>query len=124
MERKPQKEGIYVYIWLIHFAEQQKRTQHCETTILQQKFNLQNKIYPFKKRDGEEMRLQEDQSQRGHLSFRIFSRCIFTIASSSEAKQRGKAAVPGRLGGGEARGCWGTRKARALLRFSDFLRDQ
>ena len=28
-------EGIYVYIWLIHFALQQKITQHYEAIILQ-----------------------------------------------------------------------------------------
>ena len=27
--------GIYVYIWLIHFAIQQKLTQHCKAIILQ-----------------------------------------------------------------------------------------
>ena len=30
-----QKEGIYVYVWLIYFAVQQKVTQHCKATILQ-----------------------------------------------------------------------------------------
>ena len=29
------KEGIYVYVWLIHFAVQQKLTQHCKATKLQ-----------------------------------------------------------------------------------------
>ena len=28
------KEGIYVYIWLIHFAVPQKLTQHCKGTIV------------------------------------------------------------------------------------------
>ena len=32
-----QKKGIHVYVWLIHFAVQQKLTQHCKATILQQK---------------------------------------------------------------------------------------
>ena len=31
------EEGIYVHVWLIHFAVQQKLTQHCKATILQQK---------------------------------------------------------------------------------------
>ena len=26
---------IYIYIWLNHFAVQQKLTQHCKSTILQ-----------------------------------------------------------------------------------------
>ena len=34
---KSKKEGIYVYIWLIHFILQQKLTQHCKATILQLK---------------------------------------------------------------------------------------
>ena len=28
---------IYIYVWLIHFAVQQKLTQHCKATILQLK---------------------------------------------------------------------------------------
>ena len=31
------KEGIYVYVWLIHFVVQQKLTQHCKATIPQLK---------------------------------------------------------------------------------------
>ena len=30
MGRKSKEEGIYGYVRLIHFAEQQKRTQHCK----------------------------------------------------------------------------------------------
>ena len=37
MERKSKKERIYVYMWLIHFAIQQKLTQHRKATILQKK---------------------------------------------------------------------------------------
>ena len=37
MGRKSKEEGIYVYVWLIHFAVQQKLTQHCKATILQLK---------------------------------------------------------------------------------------
>ena len=29
------KEWIYIYVQLIHFAVQQKLTQHCKSTILQ-----------------------------------------------------------------------------------------
>ena len=32
MGRNP-KKGIHVYLWLIHFAVQQKLTQQCEATI-------------------------------------------------------------------------------------------
>ena len=34
---RSKREGIYVYIWLIHFVVQQKLTQHCKATILQKK---------------------------------------------------------------------------------------
>ena len=32
-----QREGIYVYIWLIHFVVEQKLTQHCKAIICQLK---------------------------------------------------------------------------------------
>ena len=35
MGRKSKEEGIYVHMWLIHFAVQQKLTQHCKATRLQ-----------------------------------------------------------------------------------------
>ena len=38
MGRKSKKEWIYVYVLLIHFAIQQKLTQHCKATIVQEKF--------------------------------------------------------------------------------------
>ena len=28
------KDGIYVYVWLIHFTVQQKLTQYCKATKL------------------------------------------------------------------------------------------
>jgi len=31
------KEGIYIYIQLIHFAVKQKQTQHCKAIILKLK---------------------------------------------------------------------------------------
>ena len=37
MEQKSKKEGICVYIWLIHFAVQQKLTQHCKAMIKEKK---------------------------------------------------------------------------------------
>ena len=36
MRKESSKEWIYVYAWLIHFAVQQKLTQHCKSNILQQ----------------------------------------------------------------------------------------
>ena len=35
--RKFQREGIYVYLWLLHFVVQQKLIQHCKAIILQLK---------------------------------------------------------------------------------------
>ena len=35
-----QREGIYVYLWLIHLAIWQKSTQYCKATILQLKINI------------------------------------------------------------------------------------
>ena len=35
MGKESKKEWICVYVLLIHFAVQQKLTQHCESTILQ-----------------------------------------------------------------------------------------
>jgi len=37
MGRKSKEEGIYVHMWLIHFAVQQKLTPHYKATILQYK---------------------------------------------------------------------------------------
>ena len=34
-ERRLKREGLYVYIWLIHFVVQQKLTQHGKVIILQ-----------------------------------------------------------------------------------------
>ena len=42
MGRKSKEEGIYVHMWLIHFAVQQKLTQHCKATRLQ--FKKKKKI--------------------------------------------------------------------------------
>ena len=33
MGRKSEKEGIYIYVQLIHFAVQQKLTQHCKANM-------------------------------------------------------------------------------------------
>ena len=34
---RSKREGIYVYIWLLHFVVQQKLTSHCKAMILQLK---------------------------------------------------------------------------------------
>ena len=35
MGRQSEKEGMYVYVWLIHFAVWQKLTQHFKANTLQ-----------------------------------------------------------------------------------------
>ena len=47
MGRKSKKEGICVYVWLIHFAVQQKLTQQCKATILQKKKNCKKTTNKF-----------------------------------------------------------------------------
>ena len=39
VEERLRREGIYVYLWLIHVDVWQKPTQHCKATILQLKIN-------------------------------------------------------------------------------------
>jgi len=51
MGRKPKREGIHVYVWLIHFAMQQKLTQHFKAYI-PIKINLKKK----KRKKAEERR--------------------------------------------------------------------
>ena len=38
IEKESKKEWVCVYVWLIHFAIQQKITQPCKLTILQHNF--------------------------------------------------------------------------------------
>ena len=40
MRGRLKREGIYLYLQLIHIAVQQKLTQHCKAIILQLKINL------------------------------------------------------------------------------------
>ena len=47
MGRKSKGEGIYVYIQLIHFAEQQQLTQCCQATILQFKNQIKKKNFTW-----------------------------------------------------------------------------
>ena len=44
------KEGIYVYLWLIHVDVWQKPTKFCNAIILQLKNKLIFKILPVKKK--------------------------------------------------------------------------
>ena len=38
---KSRRQWIYVYVWLIHFAVQQKLTEHCKSNRLQYKLRKQ-----------------------------------------------------------------------------------
>ena len=37
--REPKREGIYVYLWMIHIVVWQKPTQYCKAVIFQLKIN-------------------------------------------------------------------------------------
>ena len=39
-----EREGIYVYVWLIHVDVQQKPTQYCKATTLQFKINKKSLV--------------------------------------------------------------------------------
>ena len=43
VEGRFKREGIYVYIWLIHFLVQHKLIQHCTATI----FSIKKKQQPM-----------------------------------------------------------------------------
>ena len=47
MGKKSKKEEIYVYVWLIHFAIQQKLALQCRATILQSKQQQKNISFMF-----------------------------------------------------------------------------
>ena len=49
MGRRSKREGIYVYVQLIHAVVQQKLTQHCKALILQLKINKSKTNYPIEK---------------------------------------------------------------------------
>ena len=38
--RRFKREGVYVYLWLMHVRVWQKPTQHCKAIILQLKINV------------------------------------------------------------------------------------
>jgi len=54
------REGIYVYLWLIHFLVRQKATQHCKAIILQLTMNF--KKYKIERNDN-------SQSRRTYLPY-------------------------------------------------------
>ena len=66
MGRRFKKEGIYVYLWLIHVDVWHKPTQFCKTIILQLKNNLKNKernLKNFKFKKLYQVKLKEDRVQ-------------------------------------------------------------
>jgi hypothetical protein len=42
-EKEAKREGIYVYVWLIHVEVWQQTTQFCKAIILQLKINFKSK---------------------------------------------------------------------------------
>ena len=73
-EGNPKKEGICVYVWLIHFVGEQKITQHSKATILQY-FLFNSAIWGFERFrvQGEgsmfQMMLYKDKWDQSMLSF-------------------------------------------------------
>ena len=66
MGRRFKKEGIYVYLWLIHVDVWHKPTQFCKAIILQLKNNLKNKernLKNFKFKKLYQVKLKEDRIQ-------------------------------------------------------------
>ena len=66
MGRRFKKEGIYVYLWLIHVDVWHKPTQFCKAIILQLKNNLKNKernLKNFKFKKLYQVKLKEDRVQ-------------------------------------------------------------
>ena len=44
MGKESKKEWVYVYVKLIHFAVHLKQTQHCKSTIIQDKLKKKSKV--------------------------------------------------------------------------------
>ena len=49
MGEESEKEEIYVYVWLNHFAVHLKLAQHCKSTILQYKIKIKQRKIDFYK---------------------------------------------------------------------------
>ena len=47
MGKESEKEWLYVYAWLNHFAVHVKLTQHCKSTVLQYKIKIKKKNKVF-----------------------------------------------------------------------------
>ena len=56
MGGRSRREGIYVYLWLIHADIWQKPTQYCKAIILQLKMKKKNEVYKTNAREGVEKR--------------------------------------------------------------------
>ena len=48
MEKESEKDRIYVYVYLNHFAVYLKLTQHCKSTMIQYKIKTEFKILKIK----------------------------------------------------------------------------
>ena len=55
------REGTYIYIWLINFVVQQKLAQHCEAIILQ-----------FKKRERKKKKKEFEESRNRVLTITLY----------------------------------------------------
>ena len=67
MGGRVKREGIYVYILLIHVIVQQKLIQHCKAIILQLKINLKNEKITTKK-TPQDMKVQDQMLHKQILA--------------------------------------------------------
>ena len=64
---RPEREGMYVHLQLIHFVVQQKLTQHCKAVILQLKKKNQSDAPAIITRYGEDKAgINGKYAKKGH----------------------------------------------------------
>ena len=75
MGRESKKEGIYVYVPLIHLAVQQKLTQHSKATILQ----FKKKFFFKKRRKRNGIQIGKIKSWHTHTNINKYAQAFQTI---------------------------------------------
>jgi len=69
------REGIRVYLWLIHAVVWQKLIQHCKAIILQLKIKLKKYLRACQKDTGANLE-KLLMTKTGNLSNKIYNYCI------------------------------------------------
>ena len=70
MGKEAEKEWIYVYVWLIHYAVHLKLTQHYKLTILQYKIKIELKKVKKKKKKKDPRELPDPSAGCGPIKKR------------------------------------------------------